>query len=277
MKLSFTKMHGLGNDFVFVDGRRLGTTIPRGAIRHLCDRRFGIGADQFLLLGSSRKADFRMSIWNADGSEVEMCGNGLRCLAKYVTDEKLAAKTGQIRVETKAGVQAVKVISKNRIVVDMGEPILKGKEISKLLGRVINRPLRVDGHEFRATCLSMGNPHCVIFVNGVDDLADFPVAKWGPMIERNSLFPKRTNVEFVVVRSPQEIEMRVWERGAGETLACGSGACAAAVAGVLNGMTGRKVDVKLRGGVLQIEWDRNNNHVLMTGPAETVFKGEVEI
>jgi len=274
MKLQFTKMHGLGNDFIFVDGRKFRIPNPKKTIKELCNRRLGIGADQVLILGKSRKADFRMEIYNADGGSVEMCGNGLRCLARFVTDEKLTSKS-EIRVETPAGVQSVKVLSRGRVTVDMGEPIVKGREIPvNLSGRVINRPIRVDGKEFRATCLSMGNPHCVIFV---DDPAAFPVEKYGPMIEKHNLFPRKTNVEFVRVHSDHEIEMRVWERGAGETLACGSGACAAAVASVLNGFTDRKVDVKLRGGVLQIEWNKETGHVLMTGPAETVFKGEIEI
>jgi diaminopimelate epimerase len=267
-------MHGLGNDFVFVDGRKFKVPNPKKTAKSLCDRRLGIGADQLLILGKSRKADFRMEIYNADGSSVEMCGNGIRCLAKYVIDEKLASK-GEVRVETPAGVQSVKALSRGKFQVDMGEPVLKGKEIPvNLSGRVINRPIRVDGKEFRVTCLSMGNPHCVIFV---DDPAAYPVEKLGPMIERHNLFPRRTNVEFVKVHSDGEIEMRVWERGAGETLACGSGACAAAVASILNGFTDRKVEVRLRGGILQIEWNRETGHVLMTGPAETVFKGEIEI
>ena len=270
-------MHGLGNDFIFIDGRKSpmnqASTLKKAA-RFLCDRRFGIGADQILVLGKSKKADFRMDIYNADGSQVEMCGNGLRCLARYVKDHQLSNKN-EICVETLTGIQVAKILSGSKVMVDMGEPILKAKEIPvKLSGRVINRPIRVDGQEFRATCVSMGNPHCVIFC---DDLKKVPIEKHGSMIEKNHLFPKRTNVEFVKVLSDHEIEMRVWERGAGETLACGSGACAAVVASVLNSHCDRKVTVKLRGGDLQIEWRREDGHVSMTGPAEKVFEGVVEI
>lgn len=274
MKIQFTKMQGLGNDFVFIDGRRLKLVLLKKAARSLCDRRFGIGADQVLVLGKSRKADFRMDVFNADGSSSGMCGNGLRCLAKYVKDEKLSSRS-EIRIETGAGIQTAKVLSRNKVRIDMGLPILKSKEIPvNLSGRVINRPIRVDGKELRATCLSVGNPHCVIFV---EDLEKYPVEKTGPAVEKHNLFPQRTNVEFVRVISSKEIALRVWERGAGETLACGSGACAAAVASILNGFAERKVDVKLRGGILQVEWDRDSGHVFMTGPAVTVFKGEMEI
>ncbi len=274
MKIEFTKMHGLGNDFVFIDGRKKKLPNPKKTAKLLCDRRFGIGADQVLVLEKSRKADFFMRIYNADGGEVGMCGNGLRCLAKYVTDEKLTTKK-EISVETPSGIQKARVGGRNKVTVDMGAPILKGKQIPvNLSGRVINRPIRVDGKEMRATCVSMGNPHCVIFV---DEPKTSPVEKLGPVLERHHLFPKRTNVEFVKVVSPTQIEMRVWERGAGETLACGSGACAAAVASFLNGHTERAVRVKLLGGELDIEWRREDDHVYMTGPAETVFKGEIEI
>ncbi len=274
MKINFTKMHGLGNDFIFIDGRKLKIPNFKKVAKSLCNRRFGIGADQILILGNSRKADFRMEIYNADGGEVEMCGNGLRCLTKYVMDHKLSKKA-EMRVETRAGVQTVRALPRGRYQVDMGEPIMKGPDIPvRLSGRIINRPIRVDGREFRATCLSMGNPHCVVFV---EDLKNYPVAKNGPVIETGQIFPKKTNVEFVKVISSTELEMRVWERGAGETLACGSGACAAAVAAALNGFVERKVQVHLAGGTLQIEWPRETNRVLMTGLAETVFEGMVEI
>lgn len=274
MKILFTKMHGLGNDVVLVDGRRFKVSNWKKAAKFLCERRYGIGADQVLVLEKSRKADFFMRIYNADGSEVGMCGNGLRCIAKYVRDEKLSAKK-EIHVETVSGIREAKMVGRNKVTVDMGPPIIKGREIPvNLSGRVINRPIRVDGREFRATCVSMGNPHCVIFV---EDPLLFPVEKYGPIIERHHIFPKRTNVEFVQVVSSEELEMRVWERGAGETLACGSGACAATVAAVLNGHTGREVQVKLAGGTLEIEWNREKDCVYMTGPAETVFKGEIDI
>lgn len=274
MKIQFTKMHGLGNDFVVIDGRRNKLPNPKKTAKALCDRRFGIGADQVLVLEKSRKADFFMRIYNADGGEVGMCGNGLRCLAKYLIDEKITAKK-DIRIETPSGIQGARLVGRKKATVDMGAPVLKGREIPvNLSGRVINRPLRVDGKEIRGTCVSMGNPHCVIFV---DEPKTYPVEKMGPLLERHHLFPKRVNVEFVKVLSPEAIEMRVWERGAGETLACGSGACAATVASVLNGHTGRTVRVKLLGGDLNVEWRREDDHVYMTGPAETVFKGEIEV
>ncbi len=271
-------MHAIGNDFVVIDntkgGRKKKLANPKKAAKLLCDRRYGIGADQLLILEKSRKADFFMRVYNADGSEVGMCGNGIRCLAKYAFDEKLTAKK-EIRVETPAGIQVARVTGRNKVVVDMGSPILRGREIPvNLSGRVINRPIRVDGKEMRATCVSMGNPHCVIFV---DEPKTFPVEKMGPVLERHHIFPKRTNVEFVKVVSPTQVEMRVWERGAGETLACGSGACAVVVASVLNNHTGREVRVKLLGGELDVEWRREDDHVYMTGAAETVFRGEIEI
>jgi len=267
-------MQGLGNDFIFLDGIRRKFSLNRKTIRALCDRRFGIGADQLLVLGRSRRADFAMEIFNADGGAVSMCGNGIRALAKYVREEGLT-KRKELTVETPAGVQRVRYDSPNRITVDMGRPILKGREIPvKLGGRIINRSIRVNGVEHRVTCLSMGNPHAVLFV---EDLNTIQIEKIGPEIENHNLFPKRINVEFVKVISREEVSMRVWERGAGETLACGSGACAAVVASCLNHLTDRKVTVRLKGGTLKIDWREKDNHLHMTGPAETVFKGEVEI
>ncbi|MBI2982347.1 MAG: diaminopimelate epimerase [Deltaproteobacteria bacterium] len=272
--MNFVKMHGLGNDFIFINGIRVRFPNPGKNSRFLCDRRKGIGADQLLIVGKSKKADFMMEIYNADGSRVEMCGNGIRCLGKYVIDEKLTSKK-ELTVETLAGIQKIKALSKDRYTVDMGEPILKGNEIPvKLKGRVINRPIRLEGREYRVTCVSMGNPHCVLFV---DELKKQPVTELGPLLEHFYLFPKGTNVEFVNVLSSRQIEMRTWERGAGETLACGSGACAAVVAGRLNHLTENNVSVKLMGGSLDIEWSRSDNHIYMTGPAATVYKGEVEI
>jgi diaminopimelate epimerase len=274
MKIQFTKMHGTGNDFIVIDSRKVKVPNFKKFSKEYCDRRFGVGADQVLVLSKSRKADFRMDIYNADGSSVGMCGNGLRCLAKYVRDEKLTTKN-EVTVETPSGIQIARILSKNKVRVDMGAPILKGKQIPvNLSGRVINRPLRVDGKEIRGTCVSMGNPHCVIFV---EDPKTYPVEKLGPQLERHHLFPQRTNVEFVRAVTPKLLEMRVWERGAGETLACGSGACAAAVAAVLNNQAERAVTVKLPGGSLEIEWSREDDHVYLTGAAETVFKGEIEI
>ncbi len=271
MKLSFTKMHGIGNDFILIDCRDMQLAGLPGLAKRLCDRRFGIGADQILLLGESAAADFSMRIFNADGSEVEMCGNGIRCLAKYVWDRGLSDKE-TLRVETPGG-----IIQPERagelVRVDMGEPVLEGRLIPvNLNGEVKGHPLQALDREFRITCVSMGNPHAVIFVDGVEGL---DVERYGSVIERHELFPKRTNVEFIEVIGRDRIRMRVWERGAGETLACGTGACAAAVASHLNGHTGRRVSVELRGGVLHVEW-REDNRVFMTGPAAEVFEGVVE-
>ncbi len=272
MKLSFTKMHGLGNDFILIDCRGLQLSGMPGLAKRLCDRRLGIGADQILLLGESPAADFSMRIFNADGSEVEMCGNGIRCLAKYVWDRGLSDKE-VLRVDTPAGIIRPERAGE-MVRVDMGEPVLEGRLIPvNLRGEVRDHPLRVLDREFRITCVSMGNPHAVIFVDRVEGL---DVAGYGSVIERHELFPKRTNVEFIEVLNGDSIRMRVWERGAGETLACGTGACAAAVASHLNGHTGRRVAVELRGGVLHIEWSKDNR-VFMTGPAAEVFDGAVKV
>lgn len=273
MNIPFTKMHGLGNDFIVIDGRKRKLPEMAKATKLLCDRRLGVGADQLLLLEPSKKADVQMQIYNADGSQVEMCGNGIRCVAQYVSNHGSGEQ--EVRVETIAGVQTVRILGDGQIQVNMGRAILKGEEIPvKLKGRIINHPLRIHGIEYRMTCVSMGNPHCVLFI---DNLKEYPVHEKGPLIENYYLFPNRTNVEFVKVISKKKIEMRVWERGAGETLACGSGACAAAVASHLNGKTERKVEVKLPGGTLEIEWNRAEDSVYMTGPATTVFEGKIEL
>lgn len=274
MKKAFVKMQALGNDFVFLDGTRSKLALTPKLVRRLCDRRFGIGADQLLVVSKSRKADFKMMIYNADGGQVEMCGNGLRALALYVKDRKLSTKKA-LTVETKAGIQGTELLPKNKIRVDMGTPVLKGKEIPvNLSGRVINRPLRLEGRDFRVTCVSVGNPHCVIFVNNVDN---FAVETFGPMLENHNIFPKRANVEFVQPLDKKHLKVRVWERGTGETFACGSGACAVAVAGVLNSYSERKVRVELRGGTLDIQWDLDDDHVYMTGTAEKVFEGTIDV
>lgn len=263
-------MHGTGNDFVLLDSIFHKTPrITRELARRLCDRRYGVGCDQLLVLAPSKKADFRMDIFNADGGEVEMCGNGIRALAKYVRDHKLSTK-GEIEVETIGGIIRPKIVG-DLVEVDMGEPVLEGENIPvSKKGRVINSPLL----QFNITCVSMGNPHCVIFVEGVDK---YPVTDYGPVIENHPFFPKRVNVEFVEVIDLKRLKIRVWERGAGETHACGTGACATVVASVLNKKTGRDVVVGLKGGELEIRWDEKSNHVFMTGPAETVFEGEIEI
>ncbi|HET6514452.1 MAG TPA: diaminopimelate epimerase [Thermodesulfovibrionales bacterium] len=280
MKLPFTKMEGLGNDFILVDCREFNPPDISALAQKLCHRRFGIGADQLLLLYPSERADFRMVIVNADGSEVEMCGNGIRCFAKYVWDKGLSDKRA-IRVETLAGI----IIPEQRdslIRVDMGEPVLEPSKVpveipdyqpetlhSGERPMIIDYPLFIDDALFKITCVSMGNPHAVIVV---DNVTTFPVAYYGPMIENHHFFPKRTNVEFIEIMSPSEIKMRVWERGAGETMACGTGASAVVVAASLKGLTARSVTVHLMGGDLFIEWSADNR-VSMSGPAVEVFTG----
>ena len=282
--LPFTKMHALGNDFIVIDGRagKLKKKLNdlTSLSQRLCHRRFGIGADQLLLLLDSKDADFRMLIFNPDGSEVEMCGNGIRCLAKYIWDRKLSAKE-TLDIETLAGIIRPKKMD-GLIRVDMGEPILEAEKIPvKLSGKggwasrpkVIDYPIEIEGRVFKITCVSMGNPHAVIFV---DNAPDFPVSYYGPLIENHPLFPKRTNVMFVEAVSPDAIIMRSWERGAGRTMACGTGASAAAVASMLKGLTGKRVRVILEAGELLIEW-AEDGHVYMTGPAEEVFEGSMTL
>ncbi|MBI5212686.1 MAG: diaminopimelate epimerase [Nitrospirae bacterium] len=275
----FTKMHGLGNDFILIDcikqpeaGGLLFETISK----KLCDRRFGIGADQILLLYPSAAADFKMRIFNADGGEVEMCGNGMRCFAKYIWDRGLSTKD-TLTIETLAGIVKPERAGES-VKVDMGQPILEPEKIpvaiissGKSVNPIIDYPLKIKDREFKMTCVSMGNPHAVIFLN--ENISDFPVSEYGAVIEHHPLFPKRTNVEFVNVQSKSEVSMRVWERGSGETLACGTGASAAGVASMLKGLTGRKVIMHLKGGDLEIEWAQNN-HVYMTGPAVEAFEGK---
>lgn len=273
MKLNFTKMHGIGNDFIVLDARKKEIPGVARLVKKLSDRRFGIGFDQALILKASKKADFRMDIYNGDGGRVEMCGNGIRCMAAYIWARKLSRKPS-LSVETLAGI--IRPEKAGALVkVDMGEPILEGKMIPTIVeGRIVDRPLAAGDRSFEITCVSMGNPHCVIFVDGVDK---YPVAKYGPLLEVNKFFPKKTNVEFIEVVNTKKIKMRVWERGAGETLACGTGACASAVASMMKGLTRRKITVVLRGGNLLIEWSEKDNHVYMTGPAEEVFTGTVEV
>ncbi len=272
MRIPFTKMHGLGNDFILIDSREMKLDdLPRLSQR-LCNRRFGIGADQMLLLYDSKKADFMMRIFNTDGSEVEMCGNGIRCFAKFVWDRGLSDRD-VLAVETPAGIIRPEK-SGDGIRVDMGEPIFEGRLIPvNINGTIKDFPLKIADKEFAMTCVSMGNPHAVTVV---DDVDNFDVKKYGPLIENYELFPNRINVEFIQVIGPGKIKMRVWERGSGETMACGSGASAAAVAAHLNGLTERRVAVVLLGGELAIEWNEDN-HVYMTGPAEEVFTGEIGI
>jgi diaminopimelate epimerase len=270
----FTKMNGLGNDFIVMQA----DTLPDGAgdlAVAMCDRHFGVGGDGMVWILPSERADFRMRIINGDGSEAEQCGNAIRCVGKYVYDHRLTEKT-EINIETLAGIQTVHLNVVNGVVkevrVNMGKPILNGKDIPLNLDQsmVIHQPLEVDGKTFFFTAVSMGNPHAVI---EVENAAEFPVERVGPMIEAHPLFPRKTNVEFITVHKPTEITMRVWERGAGQTLACGTGACASVVSSVLNGRTERNVLVHLKGGDLFIEWDENTGCVYMSGPAEEVFQG----
>jgi diaminopimelate epimerase len=293
MKMRFTKMHGLGNDFILMNC--IEQACPpaderfRELSKRLCNRRFGIGADQILLLYPSDIADFKMKILNADGGEVEMCGNGIRCVAKYIWDRNLSNKN-ILNIETLAGIIKPERAG-DMVRVDMGEPVFEPAKIpvippnpplekggmggfgKKGHGGIIDYPLQIADREFRITCISMGNPHAVIVI---DDVSSFPVTHYGPMIESHPFFPGKTNVEFIQALSREEIKMRVWERGSGETMACGTGASAAAVAANIKDLADRNVTVHLLGGDLSIEW-ASNNHVYMTGPATEVFEGIIEL
>ena len=277
--LRFTKLHGTANDFVYVDARGGFPGDPAVLAPRLCDRRRGIGADGLILLLAPHNgaADCRMEIYNADGSRAEMCGNGIRGLAKFVRDRGLVA-ADPLRVETDAGVKTLRAETDGgrvvRVTVDMGMPVWDGRAIPvDADGEVVERPLEVGGRAYAVTCLSMGNPHCVVFV---DDVAALPLADIGPRFAGHRFFPRSVNTEFIRVAGPTRLEMRVWERGAGETMACGTGACAAAVAAARTGRTGRQVTVALPGGELAIDW-RADDHVLMTGDAVEVFDGQVEV
>lgn len=277
--MKFTKMHGCGNDYVYVNLFEEQIGDPAKVSIAVSDRHFGIGSDGLITIGASEIADFRMRIYNADGSEAEMCGNGIRCVAKYVYDHKLTDKT-EITVETGAGVKTLQLTVEDDKVtlvrVDMGEPILTPDEIPVVADgdRVVDEPIVVDDKEWRMTCVSMGNPHAVVFV---DDVAHFELEKYGPLFENHVRFPKRTNTEFVQIVSRNEAIMRVWERGSAETWACGTGTCATVMACILNGLTDNDVLVHLRGGDLRIVYDEKSNHVFMTGPATEVFEGEIQL
>jgi diaminopimelate epimerase len=275
--LRFAKLHGTANDFIYVDAREGFPGDPAALAPRLCDRRRGIGADGLILLLPSAQADCRMVIHNADGSRPEMCGNGIRGLAKFVHDRGLV-RADPLRVETDAGVKTLSLALENgrvaRVTVDMGAPVWDGRRIPvDADGEVIDRPLEVAGRTYRSTCVSMGNPHCVVFV---DDVTGLPLAELGPRFEHHPFFPRRVNTEFVRVLGRDRLEMRVWERGAGETMACGTGACAAAVAAARTGRAERHVVVVLPGGELEIDW-RPDDRVLMTGPAVEVFEGRIEV
>ncbi len=277
--MKFTKMHGCGNDYVYVNCFEETVQDPAAVSVYVSDRHFGIGADGMILICPSETADFRMAMYNADGSEGNMCGNGIRCVAKYVYDHGMTDQT-HISIETKSGIKYLDLTIENGKVslvkVNMGAPELNPERIPVLsdCGRIVNEPITVCGTEYRMTCVSMGNPHAVIFV---DDTKTFPVEKTGPLFENHERVPDRINTEFVQIISRSEANMRVWERGSGETWACGTGTCASVVASVLNGYTDDHVLVHLLGGDLQIFYDRDADTVWMTGPATTVFEGEIDV
>lgn len=274
--LEFTKMQGLGNDYIYIDATKIRIKNPSMLAKYMSDRHFGVGADGLILILPSSKADFSMRMFNADGSEAEMCGNGIRCVAKFVYDNCLTDKK-LITVDTKAGIKTLtlNVVGKyvDTVKVDMGIPKYESECIPVISNTKIAKNLKIEILDkiFDVTCVSMGNPHTVIFV---DDVDSFDVKKYGELIEKNEMFPQRTNVEFVEIKDNSNIKMRVWERGTGETLACGTGACASVVACVLNGLTSCNVKVQLLGGNLDILYN-DNNHVYMTGPAKTVFEGKL--
>ena len=278
--MKFTKMHGCGNDYVYVNCFEETIENPNETAKFVSDRHFGIGSDGMICIHPSDKADFRMAMYNSDGTEGAMCGNGVRCIAKYVYDYGLTDKT-TITIETKGGIKELDLTVEDGKVtwvnVDMEAPVLEADKIPVIYDeekKVIDKPVIVDGREYRITCVSMGNPHGVVFVDSVDDL---DIEKLGPMFENHPMFPDRVNTEFIQVVDDHTIRMRVWERGAGETLACGTGACASAYASYLNQKTGNKVLVHLLGGDLQIEYDEEKHTIFMKGPATKVFDGEIDL
>lgn len=277
--MKFTKMQGIGNDYVYVNCFTEKIDNPSEVAKLVSDRHFGIGSDGLILIKPSNVADFKMEMFNADGSQGEMCGNGIRCVAKFVYDYKLTDKTS-ISVETLAGIKYLDLTIQDGkavlIKVNMGSPVLTPADIPVIADgdKVVNEPIEVEGKTYQMTCVSMGNPHAVIYM---DNIKDLDLEKIGPSFENHVRFPKRINTEFVKIIDRKTIEMRVWERGSGETLACGTGACATAVASILNGLTDHQVTVHLLGGDLMIEWNEEENKVYMTGPAEIVFEGEIKL
>ena len=275
--IKFTKMHGLGNDYVYIDSINQTIENESSLAKFVSNRHFGIGSDGLILICKSDIADFQMRMFNSDGSEAEMCGNGIRCVGKFVYDKGLTDKT-TVKIETLAGIKTLVLNTKDRKVetarVDMGEPILEAEKIPVISKEqpVKNLELEVENKKFKFTCVSMGNPHAITIV---ENTKEFDVEKYGKILEVDKAFPKKANIEFAQIIDKENIKMRVWERGAGETLACGTGACATAVACNLNGLTDRKVNIELLGGTLNIEWNEKDNHVYMTGPAVTVFDGEL--
>ena len=277
--MKFTKMHGCGNDYVYVNCFEETVKNPEEAAKIVSDRHYGVGSDGLILICPSDKADFRMAMYNLDGSEGKMCGNGVRCIAKYVYDHHLTDKT-RISLETLGGIKYLDLNIKNgkveTVVVDMGEPVLTPEDIPVAVSgdRAVNIPLEVDGKVWYMTCISMGNPHAVVFV---DNTKDLDLEKIGPKFEKHPIFPEQVNTEFVHVIDRHTVDMRVWERGSGETLACGTGACATAMACILNHMNDDEVLIHLLGGDLLIRYDRETNHIFMTGPAAEVFSGEIDL
>lgn len=277
--MKFTKMQGIGNDYVYVNCLQETVPDPGQTAIKVSNRHYGIGSDGLILIKPSKVADFEMDMYNADGSQSAMCGNGIRCVAKYVYDYGLTDKLN-ISVDTKSGIKYLDLTVKNGkvvlITVDMGEPELKSGNIPIISGKdkVIMEPIEIDGVTYRMTGVSMGNPHAVVFIENVKEL---DIEKIGHQFEHHSCFPERINTEFVKVLDEHTVEMRVWERGSGETLACGTGACAVAVASVINGLVKDEVTVKLLGGDLKIYWNREENKVYMTGPAAVVFEGEISL
>ena len=277
--MKFTKMHGIGNDYVYVNCFKETVEHPSEMAIKVSDRHFGIGSDGLILIKPSEVADGKMEMYNADGSQGAMCGNGIRCVAKYMYDYGITDKTS-ISVETKSGIKYLDLTIKDgkvdTVKVNMGTPILKAVDIPVRSEKeqVIDEPVMVDGKEWKITCVSMGNPHAITYI---DDVKNLEIEKIGPKFENHEIFPDRVNTEFVRVIDRNTVEMRVWERGSGETLACGTGACAVAVSSILNGLTEEEVTVKLLGGDLKIFWDRKENLVYMTGPATTVFDGEIRL
>lgn len=277
--MKFSKMHGCGNDYIYIDGSRehIEQEDKPELVKRLSDRHFGVGGDGVIFINPAQEADFEMEMYNADGSRAEMCGNGIRCVAKYVYDKGLTEKKC-ITVVSAGQVKTLNMTIHNKKVelvkVNMGEPELTARKVPVISEReqVIDEPILVQGREYRMTCVSMGNPHVVVFMENV---ADLELEAIGPYFEQHERFPKRTNTEFVRVIDRHTVEMRVWERGTGETLACGTGASAVVVACILNGLTEEQVTVRLLGGELEIYWDRKENFVYMTGPASFVFDGEI--
>lgn len=275
--IKFTKMHGLGNDYVYIDAINQKIENESSLAKFVSNRHFGIGSDGLILICKSDIADFKMRMFNSDGSEAEMCGNGIRCVGKFVYDKGLTDKT-IVKIETLAGIKTLVLNTKDGKVetarVDMGEPILEAEKIPVISKEqpVKNLELEAENKKFKFTCVSMGNPHAITIV---ENTKEFDVEKYGKILEVEKAFPKKANIEFAQIIDKENIKMRVWERGAGETLACGTGACATAAACNLNGLTGRKVNIELLGGTLNIEWNEKDNHVYMTGPAVTVFDGEL--